>query len=130
MLKYTPFCPVDNTFCYNPLIMSFLVKDGFAAADIEHIYRDRFAAGNHVELLWRGEEAFKRILESVRAARSFICLEFYIYRNDDTGLELSAILKEKAREGVKVYVLYDHFGSFGTPRSYWRDLREAGVRVG
>ena len=107
-----------------------LIKKGFEGAEIERIYRDRFAAGNHVELLWRGHEAFKRIFESVRAARSFICLEFYIYRNDDTGRELAAILKEKAREGIQVYVLYDHFGSIGTPRSFWRELRDAGVRVG
>ncbi len=122
---------LGGAFCYNPLIMVWrLAKDGFAADDIERIYRDRFAAGNHVELLWQGEEAFRRILESVKAARNLICLEFYIYRNDDTGRELSAILKEKARAGVSVYVLYDHFGSFGTPRSFWREMRQAGVRVG
>ncbi len=139
MLKTAPVCRFfaffaflrhGNPFVIIPVMGSYLVKDGFAGADIEHIYRDRFAAGNHVELLWRGQEAFKRILESVKSARSFICLEFYIYRNDDTGMELSAILKEKARKGVKVYMLYDHFGSIGTPRSFWREMREAGVRVG
>jgi cardiolipin synthase len=30
---------------------------------------------------------------------------------------------------VKVYVLYDHFGSFGTPRSFWRDMSLAGIRI-
>ncbi len=30
---------------------------------------------------------------------------------------------------MKVYVLYDHFGSFGTPRSFWRDLRDVGISI-
>ncbi|MDA8087501.1 MAG: phospholipase D-like domain-containing protein [Nitrospiraceae bacterium] len=109
---------------------NYTVEEGFISRDIEYIYRDRFAPGNNVELLWKGTEAFNRIFEAVRAARSFVCLEFYIYRNDDTGRELAEILKQKAGEGVKVYILYDHFGSFGTPRSFWRGLAEAGVRIG
>ena len=108
----------------------YAVSDGFVSRDIEHIYRDKFAPGNRVELLWKGPEAFSRIFEAVRAARSFVCLEFYIYRNDDTGRELAEILKQKAREGVRVYIIYDHFGSFGTPRSFWRELSDAGVRIG
>jgi len=103
--------------------------ENFRAEDIERIYKGRFAPGNRVELLWRGAETFRRIFDTLRAAKESICLEFYIFRADETGRELAAILKEKAREGVRVYVLYDHFGSLGTPRRFWRGLREAGVNV-
>ncbi|MDA8168289.1 MAG: phospholipase D-like domain-containing protein [Nitrospiraceae bacterium] len=103
---------------------------GFHREEIERIYRDRFIGGNLVELLWKGEDTFRRIFDAVKSAKKSICLEFYIYRNDDTGREMAGILKAKAREGVKVYVLYDHFGSFGTPRKFWKDLRSAGVNVG
>ena len=109
---------------------NYMVRDGFAGCDIEYIYRDRFAPGNMVDLIWKGPEAFSRIFESVKGAHSFVCLEFYIFRNDDTGCELAGILKQKAREGVRVYIIYDHFGSFGTPRAFWRDLEGAGVRIG
>jgi cardiolipin synthase len=30
---------------------------------------------------------------------------------------------------VKVYLLYDHFGSFGTPRSFWKEMKQAGVQI-
>jgi cardiolipin synthase len=30
---------------------------------------------------------------------------------------------------VKVYVLYDHFGSFGTPRRFWKDMNKEGVKI-
>jgi cardiolipin synthase len=103
--------------------------ENFRLEEMERIYRGHFAQGNRVELLWRGAETFRRIFETLRDAKSSICLEFYIFRADETGRELAQILKEKAREGVKVYVLYDHFGSLGTPMRFWRGLREAGVNV-
>ncbi len=83
-----------------------------------------------MELLSTGRDAFQKIFDAVKIAKLFICLEFYIYRNDETGLELASLLKQKVREGVKVYILYDHFGSFGTPRSFWQDLKDSGVLVG
>jgi cardiolipin synthase len=101
----------------------------FERAEIERIYRERFTDGNSVELLWKTADYFRRIFEAAEAAKKFVCLEFYIFRNDDTGRELAGILKEKARAGVDIYMLYDHFGSFGTPRKFWRELRAAGARV-
>lgn len=102
---------------------------GFTREEIEAIYRRPFIDGNSVELLVRGEQAFQRIFATIRSARKIICLQFYHFKNDDTGTELASILKEKVREDIPVYLLYDHLGSFGTPRSFWRDLREAGVNV-
>lgn len=101
----------------------------FRRPDIEKVYGEPFFDGNSVELLPVGREAFERIFETVRQARRIVCLEFYIYRNDETGSEMADILKEKARSGLDVYVLYDHLGSLGTPRKFWRGLKEAGVKV-
>ena len=50
-------------------------------------------------------------------------------RNDETGTTLSNLLKQKSRAGVKVYLLYDHFGSIGTPGSFWKDMSRAGVQI-
>lgn len=104
--------------------------EGFTRLEIERIYRERFVDGNHVEILSKGREAFRRIFDAVSGAERFVCLEFYIFRNDKTGGELARILRRKAGEGVRVCMLYDHFGSMGTPRSFWKGLKEAGVSVG
>jgi cardiolipin synthase len=101
----------------------------FVREEIERIYGAPFVEGNRVELLTRGGPAFRRIFEAVGQAREFVLLQFYIYRNDETGMELAELLKEKASGGVSVCLLYDHLGSFGTPRRFWHDLRRAGVRV-
>lgn len=88
-----------------------------------------FTDNNTVDLLSKGPDTFSRIFNAVKQARNIICLEFYIFRNDETGQELADMLKERARSGVSVYLLYDHMGSFGTPREFWSDLKGSGVKV-
>lgn len=96
---------------------------------IQRVFGAPFVDGNQVMLLWKGHDSFRIIFSALRKAQHLICLEFYIFRNDETGTELADILKQKAAEGVKVYMLYDHFGSFGTPRRFWKDLRSSGIRI-
>ncbi len=101
----------------------------FTLHSIEKIFRGRFSIASNVKLLWKGVDSFKTIFNSVLAAKEQICLAFYIFRNDETGKTLAEILKEKSREGVKIYLLYDHFGSFGTPRSFWQGMKKAGIKI-
>lgn len=103
--------------------------DSFTTQEIERIFEGKFSTASNVRLLWKGTESFKTIFEALAAAKKFICLQFYIFRNDDTGNAVAEELKRKAREGLPVYVLYDHFGSIGTPHAFWTTLREAGIKV-
>lgn len=103
-------------------------KAQFTERGIEKVYGDRFVGGNSVELLV-DRDAFSRIFDTISRAKDIVSLEFYIFRNDETGAELSGLLKEKAREGIRIYILYDHLGSFGTPSAFWRGLKEAGINV-
>lgn len=101
----------------------------FERAAIEEIAGCSFTGASGVDLLYKGRESFDVIFGHIGKAKSFVCLQFYIFRNDETGLELARILKEKARDGIRIYLIYDHFGSLGTPRSFWRDLRDAGIII-
>jgi cardiolipin synthase A/B len=101
----------------------------FTKETIERICGVPFTDGNRVTLLWKSKELFRTIFEYVQSAKELICLEFYIFRNDETGTELAEVLKKKAAEGVEVYILYDHFGSFDTPGRFWQDLRDAGIKI-
>jgi cardiolipin synthase len=105
------------------------MKNGFTISSIEGIFKGKFSSADHVQLLWKGRESFQTIFDTIHEAEKFICLQFYIFKNDETGTALSELLKQKTRDGVKVYVLYDHFGSFGTPRSFWKDMSKAGVKI-
>ncbi|MCC6543451.1 MAG: hypothetical protein IT392_02980 [Nitrospirae bacterium] len=101
----------------------------FDKSSIEGIYGGTFADGNTVNLLYKGKESFNAIFSSIDQAQTLIALQFYIFRNDETGIELADILKKKAGEGVDVFILFDHFGSWWTPKSFWRDLARAGVQI-
>ncbi len=86
-------------------------------------------AGNSVRLLRDGAENYPAWLDAIGAARNVIDFENYIVRNDATGRQFAAALADKARQGVQVRVLYDWLGCIGTPRAFWRALREAGAEV-
>lgn len=101
----------------------------FSREAIERIAKARFIDGNRVKLLYKGNDSFDTIFNTIESAKEIICLQFYIFRNDETGTELSELLKRKASEGVRVYILYDHFGSLGTPLRFWEGLRREGVNV-
>ncbi|MBI4687932.1 MAG: cardiolipin synthase ClsB [Nitrospirae bacterium] len=101
----------------------------FKQPAIEAILGTPFTFNNHVELLPDGQSTFQKIFDSVKAARELICIEFYIFKDDETGKSLASLLKEKTKEGVKVYVLYDQWGSLMTSNKFWADLRSSGVHI-
>lgn len=101
----------------------------FTIEKIQKVYGTHFVEGNSVRLLWKDEEYFRTIIDLVNDAKDLICLQFYIFRNDETGTEMAGILRKKASEGVRVYILYDHFGSWSTPVRFWKHLRESGIQI-
>jgi len=84
---------------------------------------------DHVRLLRTAEETWERLASAIAAATRCIHMEFYIWRDDETGRRITALLTDRARQGVKVRVLYDHLGSLGTSSRHFAELREAGGRV-
>ncbi len=84
---------------------------------------------NAARLLINGEATFTSILDGVANAKEYILFQFYMFHDDELGRQVQAALIERAKAGVRVYVLYDEIGSGGLPDSYVEELRAAGVRV-
>lgn len=80
-------------------------------------------------LLTDGEEAFREIGDALGLATEEILVETYILRDDRIGLTLLQQLTDAVQRGVRVYVLADGAGSFGTGRKYWQQLEAAGIVV-
>ena len=86
--------------------------------------------GNRIRLLKDAAENYPAWIEALEGAKDFIHFESYIIHGDDIGRQFAEILSRKAREGVKVRVLYDWVGGLGkTPRRFWKNLRDQGVEV-
>ena len=84
---------------------------------------------NALELLIDGKQTFTQMLQAIAIARNYILLQSYIIRNDETGNKFKSALIAKAREGVRIYLLYDALGSRKLDRSYLKSLRRNGIEV-
>ncbi len=84
---------------------------------------------NQVELLTNGEEKFPMFLDSIRAAKHHVHIEYYIYEGDDIGTEIANLLIEKAKQGVEVRFIYDDFGSKTLSNNLIKKMRLAGVEA-
>jgi cardiolipin synthase A/B len=85
--------------------------------------------GNRLALLLNGPDTYDDWLAAIGRAERWVHLDNYIFQDDAVGRRFADALKEKATEGVTVRVLHDWFGSLDVPRSFWRELRGAGVEV-
>jgi cardiolipin synthase A/B len=102
-------------------------------ADAAHV-AEKLAAfplllGNRAHLLIDGAATFQSIFDGIDAATNYILFQFFIVHDDDLGRRIQQRLIAKAREGVRVYFLYDDIGSYSLPRHYTRELSDAGVHV-
>lgn len=84
---------------------------------------------NDADLLLNGEATFEAIFKGIERAKEYVLVEFYIVRPDDLGRRLQEAMIAKAKEGVRVYFLYDSLGSKGLTVEYLQQLRDAGVSV-
>ena len=86
--------------------------------------------GNNVRLLKDAQENYPAWLEAINAAKHHIHFESYIIYEDETGRAFADALIAKAREGVRVRLIYDWLGGFGSAsRRFWAHLRAGGVEV-
>lgn len=85
--------------------------------------------GNKAQILTDSQETLLQIAESIRAAKSYVHMEFYILVLDRSTQPVFDAMKEAVQRGVTVRVLLDHWGALsysGTLRTR-RALDEAGV---
>jgi len=86
--------------------------------------------GNSVRLLIDARENYPAWLDAIGAAEHHINFESYIIHEDSAGWRFADALVAKARDGVRVRLIYDWMGGFGkTSRSFWNHLRAGGVEV-
>jgi cardiolipin synthase len=85
--------------------------------------------GNRIEVFTNGSSFYPAMLEAIRGARETVNLECYIFMPGGIGEAFVEALCERARSGVRVTIVIDAVGSFGTYRRVGSRLLEAGCRV-
>src|SRR5688572_15702077 len=87
-------------------------------------------AGNSVEALVDGVQAYPAMLEAIESARSSIMLASYIFHGDGIGAQFVDALVRAVKRGVQVRVLVDDVDARFSRASACKPLRRGGVPLG
>lgn len=94
-----------------------------------NVSQSPFTLNNTSKVLKNGSDTFREMMNELSKAKHHIHFQFYIIRHDTTGNQFKEVLIDKAREGVKVRVIYDWVGSLWLDQKYIADLKDAGIEV-
>ncbi|MBX5482875.1 MAG: phosphatidylserine/phosphatidylglycerophosphate/cardiolipin synthase family protein [Myxococcaceae bacterium] len=96
---------------------------------LDRTTHSRSRPGNLVQMLFDGVSSFAERNRLISAAVHSVHLQTFIFNDDETGWELAKLLVEKARQGVKVRVLYDAVGSNRAEAAIFEFMRTHRVEV-
>src|ERR1700704_1882676 len=86
-------------------------------------------AGNRIEMLRNGDQAYPRMLAAIDAAQKSVGLQSYIFRADKAGEAFHQALIQAQRRGVEVRVLIDGVGGGYFWSGTYNHLHRAGVPI-
>jgi cardiolipin synthase len=118
MIDYIDLFGGNESYVNNRLI-NLLLKNSNAP----------FSVNNEVEILTNGERTYQSMIEEMSKATNHIHFEFFIIRDDHIGNQIKDLLIQKAKEGVKVRIIYDSVGCWKLGRSFKKALTEAGCEM-
>ncbi|HBG42855.1 MAG TPA: cardiolipin synthase, partial [Porphyromonadaceae bacterium] len=85
--------------------------------------------GNQVTLFTRGEDKFEALLADIARAKEHIHIDYYVFLDDQIGTRIKDALVKKSYEGVEVRIIYDSFGSRKAKKSFFEEMRKAGIEA-
>jgi cardiolipin synthase len=96
---------------------------------VSRVSRFPLTAGNTIDVLRGGDEAFPHMLDAIGGATTSISLCSYIFDADASGARFADALITAHKRGVEARVIIDAIGArYSWPRSIVRTLRAGGVR--
>jgi len=118
-------------------MLSFVEQHNFRVPERQKPLVDLFVNQNlalpfkvgQVDIMTDGYAFFPELLKDIAAATHHIHMNMYIIEDDALGRLVADALKAKARQGVKVRLIYDDVGCWRVGRRFFEQMREAGVEV-
>tara|TARA_R110002051_G_scaffold212635_1_gene277713 strand:- start:14723 stop:16144 length:1422 start_codon:yes stop_codon:yes gene_type:complete len=85
--------------------------------------------GNNVVVLNDGKETFEAIFKAIEKAKSFIHLQYYIFKEGELTERFYQLFKTKIKEGVEVRLIYDSVGSISFKGKTIKRFKDIGVKA-
>lgn len=96
-------------------------KEGFPWIDQPEV---ELVSGGRLKLYPFGVDLYKAMIEEIEGAESRIFLGTFIWKGDEVGRRFVEVLARKAREGVRVCVIFDGLANVVVPPSFKRFPQE------
>ena len=93
------------------------------------MHNNRYSRYRDTELLTTPSSIFSSLIADLQHAHDTIDMEYYIFANDRTGNLFVDLLCRKARQGLRVRLIVDGYGSLAMGRSMQRTLLKGGVEL-
>jgi cardiolipin synthase len=84
---------------------------------------------NKVEVLKNGQDSFRRVEGDILIATQSIHLDFYIIESGNLLNSYLEIFESKIKEGVKIRLVYDAYGTVEEYKESFRKLKSIGVEI-
>lgn len=109
----------------------------FGSADFNRLLDARTGSvrrpDNKITMLYDGVSSFAERKKLIENAKESICLQTFIFTDDETGWETARLLADAAKRGVNVRLIYDGVGSNRADFRFQEDIfdfmEKAGVEV-
>ncbi|NCC81288.1 MAG: cardiolipin synthase [Clostridia bacterium] len=84
---------------------------------------------NSTEIFTDGKNTFDDFVAEINKAESHIHMEFYIFRDDETGKRIQRHLIKKAQEGIEVRIIYDGMGNIQISKDFINEFTKNGIQA-
>jgi len=84
---------------------------------------------NLVEIIPHTPDAFTEILKGISKAKEHVHIQYFSITNDETGRKFRDALIAKAKEGIKIRLIYDAVGCWSLSYRFKKSLKNAGIEL-
>ncbi len=85
--------------------------------------------GTKITIYTNGADKFNDLIKEIKNATHHIHIQYYIFCDDHIGKQIQQLLIQKAKEGIKVRVLYDDVGCWNVKDRFFKEMKAGGVEV-
>jgi cardiolipin synthase len=105
------------------------VTDSLFVQSMELYTGLRVTRGNYVQQMLNGVGTYPQLWKDLHAAKRTITVQMYYSQPGEVADSMAAVLRERARAGVRVLFVLDAFGSQNLKKEWADSLRAAGVEL-
>lgn len=120
-IKENKLLKEEEEGCIRKRVISLLLNTGMFP----------FTKNNKIDVFVDGNEKFEKLIDDIKNAKDHIHLEYFIIKESDIANKIKDILIEKAKQGVKIRILYDDVGCwrFWFRREFFNEMRKYKIEI-